>query len=160
MSRELALGYPSGFHRPSARCSSLIRSRFALAAARFPSCVLERCCLRHLSTRILASLQAPEALCMKPCAWHSSRAAITSWHAGCSLLAHWKESDALEEHWTYPWHSVCASEDAFSVACVTLRLGGCRVRPSQWKRYGLMDSLISRCLNCIEKSLGRSSGRI
>lgn len=87
--------YPGGFHRPSARCSSLIRSRFAFAAALFPSCVLERCCRRHLSTRILASLQPPEALCMKPCAWHSSRAAMTSWHAGRSLLANCIETDAI-----------------------------------------------------------------
>ena len=71
----------SPIYNPSSRCCSLILSRFARAALRFSACILDRSSFKHSLTFSLAVLQLPTALCMKPWAWHSSRAAMTSSHA-------------------------------------------------------------------------------
>lgn len=52
--------------------------RFSLAASRFCRVRSSRCARKHMLTLYFASVQLPRTLWMKPRAWHSSRAAITS----------------------------------------------------------------------------------
>ena len=53
-------------------------SRFCLAISRFFAVRSSLSALRHLLTWVLMSLQPPNSLWMNPCAWHSSRAVMTS----------------------------------------------------------------------------------
>lgn len=76
----------SPIYRPSSFCDAFIRSRFALATARFSACIFDLSSRRHLSTEALRSLHPPEALCIKPLEWHSSRVAMISSHAGNNWL--------------------------------------------------------------------------
>lgn len=79
---------------PQSRSSSIslqifsIRSLFFLAFSRFCAVLTSRSALRHLLTSVLALLHPPSTLWRKPCAWHSSRRAITSSQPGdFSLIA-------------------------------------------------------------------------
>lgn len=56
----------------------LICSLFSLASSLFNRVRSNRCARRHIFTLYFASVQCPNTLCMKPRAWHSSSAAMTS----------------------------------------------------------------------------------
>jgi len=62
--------------------TSWILSLFSFAICLFLAVRLSRSARRHLFTSRLAPLHLPNTLCKKPCAWHSSRAAMTSSQPG------------------------------------------------------------------------------